>query len=129
MQRLTFKAFQEFHCVIISYHVRWNVRQGVSIIPSYSVYSIYGRQEWGQRITVCKANGSSLGTSPWHPPGLWERVVHTFWGVVRWIGVQQHASGSTVFCIMNLNVKQRNTAITFLKFFTLISLDNIVATL
>ena len=52
IRRLTFKAFQEFHCVIISQHLCGNVRQNVSVISSYSVYSIYGREEWGQRITI-----------------------------------------------------------------------------
>ena len=102
MLLFTFKAFQEFHCVIISQDLRRNFRQSVSVISGYSVYSIYGGEEWGQRIAICKTNGSSLSTSPWEPPSLWERVVHAFWRVVRWIRVQQYASSSAFLCILNL---------------------------
>ena len=87
MLLLTFKTFQEFDCIIISQDLCGNFRQDVSVISGYSVHSIYGGEEWGQRITICKTNGSSLGTSPWEPPCLWERVAHAFWRVVRWIRV------------------------------------------
>ena len=102
MLLLTFKAFQEFNCVIISHDLRGNFGQSVSVISGYSVNSIYGGEEWGRRIAMCKTNGSSLGASPREPPCLWERVVHAFWRVVRWIRVQQYASSSAFFCILNL---------------------------
>ena len=51
-RRLTVKTFQKFDCVIISHDLRGNVRQYVSVISGYSVYSIYGGEEWGQWIAI-----------------------------------------------------------------------------
>lgn len=99
---ITSKTFQEFHCVIVGYHLSRNLRNPDGVISACPVDSIYRGKQWSRRVSNSCGNASPLGPSPWKPPSVWEGVVCTVWCVVRWIRVKQRTYSSICVGMFNL---------------------------